>query len=555
MKAQLLTTHYVAIIAILLALPSGVDAIADDLPGVEMGEGGRLVYKPDSRGNRVPDFSHAGYRGGGVAIPEVAVREELEPVKGDNRERIQAAIGRVSDLPMDDAGIRGAVLLRRGLFEVDGTLVIQASGVVLRGEGVDEKTGTTLRATSGKPGLLLDISGTGEIEFSGPPHDFLDPFVPCGAATVAVKDASALAVGDRVSVQRHGTKEWIAAIGMDRIPANIREMTDGTRVDSTRQWEPRDWESYERIITAIEGPNVTLDAPLPTAFGLTEGTGTLQRYRFPGRISQVGVESLRMVSAWESRTLAEIRNSGAKVTKAAEASDEELFDDLQHPDMACRMNAVEDCWIRDVTMENFYTFAISLDRSACSVTVQDCLSILPDPSVFRIFPYVARSPFSITGQKNLVQRCLGVNSRHTFVVGRMAGGPNVFLDCDAKGAIASSEAHQRWSTGILFDSLGHRFPSPIEVINRGSMGSGHGWAGANCVVWNCIGGKIRVETPPTAFNLAIACRGTNDMPLSPAYVAWGLPASPRSLYLQQLRERLGDEAVRAIATDSQNAER
>jgi hypothetical protein len=537
--------------AMLLTLWSGVNAAADDLPAVELGEGGRLVYKPDSRGNRIPDFSHAGYRGGGVAIPEVAVREELEPVKGDNRERIQAAIDRVSALPMDGAGIRGAVLLRRGVFEVDGTLLIRTGGVVLRGEGADEKTGTTLRATSGKPGLLLDVSGTGDIEFFGPPHAFLDPFVPCGAATVAVKDASALAVGDRVLVRRHGTKEWIAAIGMDRIPANMRKMPDGTRVDSTRQWEPGDRESYDRIITAIDGPNVTLNAMLPSAFGLTEGTGTLQKYGFPGRISQVGVENLRMVSAWQSRTLAEIRKSGADVSNTVKATEEERFDDLQHPDKACRMNAVEDCWVRDVTMENFYTYAIQIDRSASAVTVQDCISILTDPAAFRIFPYVARSPFSITGQKNLFQRCLGVNSRHTFVVGWMVGGPNVFLDCDAKGAIGSSEAHQRWSTGILFDSLGHRFPSSIDVINRGSMGSGHGWAGANCVIWNSIGGKIRVEVPPTAFNLAIACRGTNDLPLPPAYVSWGLPASPRSLYLQQLRERAGEGAVRAIAKEWQ----
>jgi hypothetical protein len=551
MKMPLPSSSPVAAVAVLLVLSFGFKAYAEDLPAVEMGGNGRLIYSPDSRGNRIPDFSHAGYRGGGVQIPQVEVREELEPVEGDNRKRIQAAIERVSALPLDAAGVRGAVLLKRGVFEVGGTLAIQASGVVLRGEGVDEITGTTLRATAAKKGILLEVSGTGDYELMGPRHDFRDKFVPCGAATVAVKDLSGLVVGDRVLVQRHGTKEWITAIGMDRIPANMRKKPDGTRVDSTKQWESGDRESYDRMITAIDGPNVTLNATLPSAFGLTEGTGTLQKYRFPGRISQVGVENLRMVSAWKSRTLAEIRKKEPAVSSAVKATEEERFDDLQHLDKACRMNAVEDCWVRNVTVENFYTYAIQLDRSASAVTVQDCISILPDPGVFRIFPYVARSPFSINGQKNLFQRCLGVNSRHTFVVGWMVGGPNVFLDCDAEGAIGSSEAHQRWSTGILFDSLGHRFPSSIDVINRGAMGSGHGWAGANCVIWNCIGGKIRVEVPPTAFNLAIACRGTNDLPLPPAYVSWGLPASPRSLYLQQLGERAGEKAVRAIAKESQ----
>ena len=29
------------------------------------GSDGRLVYTPDEKGNIIPDFSHAGYRGGG----------------------------------------------------------------------------------------------------------------------------------------------------------------------------------------------------------------------------------------------------------------------------------------------------------------------------------------------------------------------------------------------------------------------------------------------------------------------------------------------------------
>ena len=53
-------------------------AIAQDLdPTVSRvypGPAGRLVYVPDEQGNIIPDASHAGYRGGGVAIPTVPVR-------------------------------------------------------------------------------------------------------------------------------------------------------------------------------------------------------------------------------------------------------------------------------------------------------------------------------------------------------------------------------------------------------------------------------------------------------------------------------------------------
>ena len=37
------------------------------------GEDGRLVYRPDAQGDLIPDFSSAGYAGGGVALPTVPV--------------------------------------------------------------------------------------------------------------------------------------------------------------------------------------------------------------------------------------------------------------------------------------------------------------------------------------------------------------------------------------------------------------------------------------------------------------------------------------------------
>src|SRR5262249_163502 len=55
------------------------------------GPDGKLVYDTDERGNRIPDFSHCGYEGGGVAIPAVPVRVIVPPAKGDNGPRIQAA--------------------------------------------------------------------------------------------------------------------------------------------------------------------------------------------------------------------------------------------------------------------------------------------------------------------------------------------------------------------------------------------------------------------------------------------------------------------------------
>src|SRR5574339_207856 len=77
-------------------------------PGVD----GKLVYVADSSGNRIGDFSTAGYKGGGVAIPYVPVKIIIWPVAGDNSDKVQKAIDSLSSLHADVYGFRGAVLLK-----------------------------------------------------------------------------------------------------------------------------------------------------------------------------------------------------------------------------------------------------------------------------------------------------------------------------------------------------------------------------------------------------------------------------------------------------------
>src|SRR5262245_28704664 len=97
-------------LVILAAVMAGRSAGAADPARrfVYSGADGRLVYAADARGNRIPDFSHAGYAGG-AAIPDVPVRVVVPPAAGDNGPRIQAAIDFVSHLSPDANGFRGAV--------------------------------------------------------------------------------------------------------------------------------------------------------------------------------------------------------------------------------------------------------------------------------------------------------------------------------------------------------------------------------------------------------------------------------------------------------------
>src|SRR5580765_4534243 len=102
---------------------------------VHAGKDGKLVYKTTPAGDKIMDFSTAGYMGGGVALPDVAVKQTVKPSGGeDDTAAIQAAIDSVSALK-PDGKFRGAVLLEPGNFTCSRTITMPVSGVVLRGSG------------------------------------------------------------------------------------------------------------------------------------------------------------------------------------------------------------------------------------------------------------------------------------------------------------------------------------------------------------------------------------------------------------------------------------
>ncbi|HOI49444.1 MAG TPA: hypothetical protein PK167_09080, partial [Prolixibacteraceae bacterium] len=117
------------------------------------------------------------------------------------------------------------------------------------------------------------------------------------------------------------------------------------------------------------------------------------------------------------------------------------------------------------------------------------------------------------------------------------------------------EGHQRWTTGILFDNCQVQ-EGGIDLKNRGSMGSGHGWGSAWSVAWNCSAKSYVVQQPPGAYNWMIGCSGPNIPTARPFDKSPALPLGisdspdrkviPESLYLAQLEERLGKQALKNI---------
>jgi len=168
--------------------------------------------------------------------------------------------------------------------------------------------------------------------------------------------------------------------------------------------------------------------------------------------------------------------------------------------------------------------------------------------------------FAPNGTQVLLDRC-SVSGDNIWYVATGSGvsGPIVILNCTFHGN-GRAESHQRWSTGILYDNC-HAPGGGIELRNRGSMGSGHGWTMGWGVVWNCTADSFIVQNPPGALNWLIGSIGESKLAPRPFSDApnlrggtedsLGTPVTPRSLYLAQLRERLGTRALKNIRYDSE----
>ena len=542
-----------SIVLVALAAPCALGADAPHSKLVYPGPDGKLVYKPLANGDTILDFSNCGYRGGGVAIPEAPVRETLEPVaEGDDTARIQAAIDRVSALPLGADGLRGAVLLEKGTYRVADTMHIGTSGVVLRGEGND-KDGTTILATGTKKRTVIEVAGTGGPEGVGDRIEVTDERVPVGARSFTVADASTFHPGDTVVVARRSNKEWIHEINMDVILPRWETKPDGTKRDRTHQWKPFDLLA-DRTIVAVDGNRITIDAPVACAIEKQWGGGYVQKVEAPGRIENVGVERLRSVSDYNPS----VRKDRRGVKYPA---------DEKHAWQFVSMRYVVNGWMRDLTAKHYGLGCASASKGSKWITVQDCICI----EQVAILKGSRRYPFQCAGEQVLFTRCAtDATPRHPYALSSRLSGPNAFVDCYAEGSHNQTEPHHRWSVGGLFDNVN----GDIALQDRQNYGTGHGWSGANYVAWNTEG-RLSCQQPPTAENFAIGHVGEKDPgafkrrgiswaeknPGKPIPVqmnqkdGWweslGTHVAPRSLYLQQLEDRLGKQAVETITIPEQ----
>lgn len=482
---------------------------------------GKLTYRTLPRGDRITDFSYAGYMAGGISLPRVFALRTVTPSGGDDTESIQRAIDEVSAMPTRN-GIRGAVVLTRGTFQCSGTINITASGVVLHGSGPSAE-GTTLKLT-GQPHVAIAITGRQQVRSLGVTAHVAQTYVPSGSQSLALDAASGFNPGDTIRITRYTTPQWLHYMGMDNL---------------FRDGKPETWVgnsiSTIRTVTKKQGNVLTLDVPLTDSYDrafLPPEGAEVTKVGISGTIEQDAVESLHIVAP--ARRV---------------AFSDPLF-------RAITLKGLRDGWIRDVLVDDT-TEGIDAAADTSRITMENV--------VFRHTTTVTSSAkpadFALRGTQLLVLHCGSSGDDRLYVItGARNQGPNVVLDSVFSGN-GHIQPHQRWATGFLVDST-RVSGGGIDLMNRGEMGSGHGWAMGWGVVWNSSASSLIIQNPPGAANWCIGSSGLEqtapmkiigqkrrdagpDLPKG-IIESQGHPVLPASLYRAQLAARLGADALKAL---------
>lgn len=458
----------------------------------------------------IVDFSRCGYHWSDRAIPDVPVKITLEaPADGsDAMAMIQNALDRV-ETP-------GAVLLKKGRYNISGTLKITRSGVVLRGEGTDTHLYST--ATT-QISCLIQVGSSASPTYKVSSR-ITDSYVPAGRFWVSVENPAYFSVGQTVFVNRPATEAWLDAIHMREIAQN----SDGSVV----QWDVNSYNLYwERKIVAIEGKKLFFDNPIVMSIGPgVFGSGSVYAGSWP-RISECGVENMLLNTRFDD----------------SKVSGNDYIDE-DHCWSGINVLSAEHSWVQDITTWHFGYACVNLSKGSKNISVLRCKHYAPVSQVTGSRRYA----FNMGGcQQSLFADCLCDDDRHEYVCGARVPGPNVFLRCKATNSRSEAGPHHRWSSGILFDNV--VASGAINIHDRAGYGTGHGWTSANVVLYNCEGSSIVCQSPwASAVNWSIGSVGTRKNSartysdnLGPRpdgiWISPGKHVSPVSLFEDQLARR------------------
>ncbi|WP_179097628.1 S-layer homology domain-containing protein [Paenibacillus sp. FSL H7-0331] len=592
-------------------------------PAIQMDASGKITYAPDYKGNQIMDYSSVGYKGGGVAIPNAPVRARISPLADNTQDAwqtIQDAIDYVSSYPIQADGIRGAVYLEPGVFRISKPLNVTTSGVVIRGAGAgtvtpvvgdgsvanpyDEQiasenaeSGVTKlistwkittssytppsdhASTAGSPytkgsnSTLINFNGQGATTSASSFTTITDQYVGAGQSSVHVASVSDLSVGDIVTVQKAVNANWVKAMYMDKVDGASNWLPNGNLEKGFAGIPFTAERTIKKIDTATK--MITFAEPLSDNLDMRWGVSRVLKTTDGGRISNVGVENIQGISHFYNTTKPLLSNRYGKSFRS--------YNDENHAEVFVAMVNVRDGWMRNFTTYHIDS-AFVTEGNSRNITVQDGNVLDPvslmDAGERRYSIYYKDSEHMFT------QRVYSRFMRHAFIVDSYTSGPNVFYNSSSEYTSNATEPHFRWSSGGLYDNVIAR----IYLQNRWNMGTSHGWAGVNYLLYNFTGPFIATQ-PQISPNYVIGHsfdsttnrlgsatnpdtgRQKPDRDLSDNMTSAGLnggkvpnfeayeysvlqkvtPAAnnmPDSLYVQQLINSHGSQASAMIAVDT-----
>ena len=448
-----------------------------------------MNYVTDVNHNHVVDFSYAGYKGGLVDLPNVPNVDTISPVAGDNTSHIQAALDSIGNLTPDGNGIRGALFLNPGQYDVSGSIYINKSGVVLRGSGrnSDPLSNTILYSTTTSQidFIILGSNASADSWFdstSTPHAKIVSEYLPAGTKWIELDDATGYGLGDHVIVFHPCDSLWL-------------ESVEYGETDTDADWWPNDDLNitYKRVIAAKSGNFIKLDAPIYHEIDISTSKAYVYEHDDASNIlTDIGIEDLRVDNTYTSST------------------------DENHAWNHVCFYGVRDAWAHNLYLTHFAKSGI-ITRAANNVTIDNVRSRYPRSVVDGGKRYnlnVEKSSNNI-----LFRECEATNGRHSFISNGCARASGiVFTRSESDKDYTSSEGHRWWSHGMLFDSLVftdlNTSGRVIGLYNRGNYGTSHGWGATNSVLWNVNvqDADILVQEPPIGQNYAFGCTGgTGDV--------------------------------------------
>ncbi|MBD3242297.1 MAG: hypothetical protein GF331_17015, partial [Chitinivibrionales bacterium] len=411
----------------------------------------RATVIRDSLDFKLPDFSYAGYMAGETALPDAQVVVSLSPRDGDNAGYINDAIARVARRRPDKDGVRGAILLDPGTFPIRSEIVIETSGIVIRGSGTDQTFIYVDREQFARR-EAIKVTGPASMDWlkyaPGSGRVRLRVDAPAGATELLVEPGHDFAAGDTVIIRQMPSEAFSRAHGADG-----RELWPaGNDHTAPRQC---------RILGTVAGDTLRFVEPLRYDM-LACYDAHVFRTRF---VSQIGLEQF---SIGFKRGL-DTENNGAT-----------------HRSTAIKFSDALNCWVRDVSSYQRDTGSVHLQsygitmRSCKWLTIRDCTMQDPQNRNVGGNGYL----FNPVGCDDvLIENCRAIGGRHNFTIHYSSSGC-VITGCYSERS--RSDLHQYLAAENLFDN--HTLAGDSTTAgNRGDKSQGAWWCSTRATFWNIKG--------------------------------------------------------------------